>query len=541
MAVLAIPSKKFALKLTYYCLALFLICYIAYKLTEKSSEDTSFRPPRPSKIDLTPFSDQSGPQQKPPSEFTTTRPPESVTASPSNSKPSKTTPGTPAVKSSVSWKMYGVAKFSDKELNRDVTGIPSGQNKTMSPDACKKNSKKLLDGVPADLQEKMLNGSPLTCYPGKEGNFPKKYEKLLKVLSKYADLHRSMSKKPREARTLVWQCHKSQTCGGIADRMKGISLAVLLAVASNRRLVLDWEMVYERVYLKPNVINWTDDFLSNVLGQNKHHEKVPHMVRFTLFEAGYRPPYMSMSKKQWNNYLKIISGNERVVVMVTNMEVSLINKVSRSNQKWLEDYFVSAGLSQLSDHDLDDILGIFFRYLFQLDNKLLVEFSNAKRTLRLTNKPYVGIHLRTGFIGVKQVSDYPDHPKIMRRNKWKEALHCAVSTADKFLGNNSLLFLATDSNLAKEMAVSTYGARFRTLDNYLLHVDRMNTNPSKGQSTEGSLYTLIDLLFLAESYVQVRGSSGYAWVAGLICGPQPNHHLVDSVTCKMDDLNAIHI
>ena len=534
-------SKKLTLKLTYFCLALFLICYITYKLTGKPRKDSSAGPLTPIKIEHTPFSDQTTPRQKPPSEFTTTRPPGSVTMSTSNSKPSKTTPGTPAVKLSVPWKMYGVDKFSDKELNRDVTDIPSGQDKTMSPDACKKYSKKLLDSVPADLQEKMLNGSPLNCYPGKEGNFPKKYKKLLKVLSKYADVHRSLSKKPIEARTLVWQCHKSQTCGGISDRMKGISLAMLLAVASNRRLVLDWEMVYERVYLKPNVINWNDDFLSDVLGPQKHHKKVPHMVKFILFEAGNKPPYTSMSKKQWNNNLKIIEGNEHIVVMVTNMEVSLINKVSRTNQKWLEDFFVSTGLSQFSDHDLDDILGVVFRYLFQLDNKLLVEFSSAKRTLRLTNKPYVGIHLRTGFIGVKQVSDYPSHPKIMRQNKWKEALHCAVSTADKFLGNNSLLFLATDSNLAKEMAVNTYGARFRTLNNYLLHVDRMNTNPSKGQSTEGSLYTLIDLLFLAESYIQVRGSSGYAWVAGLICGPLPNQHLVDSVTCKMDNLNTIHV
>ena len=517
------------------------MCYIAYKLTEKPRKDTSARPQKPSKIDLTTFSDQTAPRKKPPSEFTTTRPPGSVTTSTSNSKPSKITPGTPAAKLSVSWKMYGMAKFSDKELNHDVTGIPSGQDKTMSPDACKKHSKKLLDNVPADLQEKMLNGLPLTCYPGKEGMFPKKYEKLLKVLSKYADLHRSLSKKPREVRTLVWQCHKSQHCGGFSDRMKGISLAMLLAVASNRRLVLDWEMVYERVYLKPNVINWNDDFLSDVLGPQKHHKKVPHMVKFTLYETGHSPPYMRMSKKQWNNYLKIITGNEHVVVMLTNMEVSLLN-MSRTKQKWLEDYFVSAGLSQLSDHDLDDILGIVFRYLFQLDNKLLVEHASAKRTLRLTNKPYVGIHLRTGFIGVKQVSDYsPNHPKFMRQNKWKEALNCAVRTADKFLGNKSLLFLATDSNLAKEMAIDAYGARFRTLDNYLVHVDQINTNPSKGQSIEGSLYTLIDLLFLAESYVQVRGVSGYAWVAGLICGPLPNQHLVDSVTCKMDDLNTIHI
>ena len=56
-------------------------------------------------------------------------------------------------------------------------------------------------------------------------------------------------------------------------------------------------------------------------------------------------------------------------------------------------------------------------------------------------------------------------------------LKCAVTTANQWLGPSSLLFLATDSPLVKHLAVTKYGGRFRSLDNTLLHIDRMENYP----------------------------------------------------------------
>ena len=53
----------------------------------------------------------------------------------------------------------------------------------------------------------------------------------------------------------------------------------------------------------------------------------------------------------------------------------------------------------------------------------------------------------------------------------------------------------------------------------------MNRRKPGEQEKEGAVYGLIDLLLLAESYVQVSGSSGYSCVASLLCGPLPNKHL----------------
>ena len=434
--------------------------------------------------------------------------------------------------SNIIWNVYRgskVLQFQSQISNKSIVTLQNEQ------------TNKLLDKVSLDFQKKLLLGTPLSCYPDKEGFFPKKYEKFLIVLDDYVKRHRTMTS---DTRTLVWQCPGSQLCGGFADRLKGITFSLLLAIFSNRRLILDWESSAERVHLQPNMIKWTDQYLHDVLnGKPGGNRAMPHMVKISVMEGG-KYPYVSMSIKDWNKHLTTIAGNESLFVMITNMEVSLVSKLSQTNQKWLSDGFKLAGLSQLSNHELDDILGIVFRYLFKLDNVIIQEFSRAKQALKLTNQPYVGVHLRTGFSGVKTAHDaWAGHPKILKgRRRWKAALRCAVTTADKFLGKKSLIFLAADSNIVKEMAVNTFGGRFRTLNNYLVHLDTMNRRVKPGQhEKEGAIFALVDMLLLAESYAQVRGASGYSWVAGLLCGPLPNEHLIDCVTCKTDDLNVIHI
>ena len=435
--------------------------------------------------------------------------------------------------SNITWNVYGgnkVLQFQSQISNKNIVSLQNEQ------------TKKLLDNVSLDFQKNMLLATPLSCYPDKEGFFPKKYEKFLIVLDEYAKRYRTMTS---DTRTLVWQCPGNQLCGGFADRLKGITFSLLLAIFSNRRLILDWESSAESVHLHPNMIKWTDHYLHDLLngkpaGNNK---TIPHMVKVSVMEGG-RYPYVGMSVKDWQKHLTTIAGNERLFVMITNIEVSLVSKLSQTNQKWLSDGFKLAGLSQLSNHELDDILGIVFRYLFKLDNVIIQEFSRAKQALQLTNQSYVGLHLRTGFSGVKTAHDtWAGHPKILKgRQRWKAALRCAVTTADKFLGKKSLVFLAADSNVVKEMAINTFGGRFRTLNNYLVHLDTMNRRVKPGKhEKEGAIFALVDILLLAESYAQVRGASGYSWVAGLLCGPLPNEHLIDSVTCKTDDLNVIHI
>ena len=436
----------------------------------------------------------------------------------------------------VQWKLYVNSTFSDNDRNYFYNVSKHGP---LSPSTCKRHYFKLTSDVPLKLQLKMLYGFFLTCYPQKEGIFPKKYKKFLTVLSKYAADHYNM---PRSHRTLVWQCPADEDCGGLADRFKGMTFALLLAIFSNRRFVLDWQSP-ENIYFKPNVINWMDKNLQKILRSPNDTDCLPdgHFVKFHLYERS-KYPFFDDSEDTVRKYFDLLAGNESIVVMVTNMEVSLISQYLRKTKSWITNGYERAGLLNLVDHDLGDIVGLVLRYLFQMNAELSNHLLKARKVLKLTGQPYIGVHLRSGFAGVKHAIEWPHVKLISDKKKWEVILQCAVTTANKFLGNNSLIFLATDSEIIKEMAVSKYGMRFRTLSNYLVHVGTMDRKrkPIK-EEEEGILFMLVDLLLLAESYVLVRGYSGYAWVSGLLCGPLPNEHLIDSVTCKTDNLNIIHI
>ena len=385
-----------------------------------------------------------------------------------------------------------------------------------------------------NFQSRLLGGFPLSCYHGKEGLFPRKYKKFINLLSQYANAHHNMS---TNSRTLVWQCSSENVgeCGGLADRIKGMTFALLLAVFSHRRFILDWDKAGERIYFQPNMINWRDQKVYDILHDPLKESKV---VKFKVY-AGDSDPYLLLPIVKWQKYLNIISGSKEYVVLVTNVEVlSLVRTVTTKSQQWIIEGLQLAGLLNQSDHNLNDILGITFRYLFKLNDILLGEVSKAIKSFNLTSKTYTGLHIRTGFFGMDYVKDSMGSKKLLKnKEQWKINLDCAVSITNKLIGNTSNIILATDSNLVKEMASTLYGNRFRTSRGYLVHVDRIR-NPNS-QVKKGILNTLIDLVLLAQSYVLVRGHSGFSWVAGLLCG-LPNEHLINGLTCQPDNLNIIH-
>ena len=425
----------------------------------------------------------------------------------------------------VNWRLY-----TNQEVSRSPL-IPEDLKEAAM--LFNKNSQILIKTLPTQLQRKLLQGLPLSCYSGKEGIFLKNYENLLTILFRYTQIHQKLLKEnSTTTRTLVWQCHVGQFCGGLGDRVKGMTFALLLAVFSRRRLVLDWKSSFESQFFKPNQINWEpDSALLHIIENPKNFVKI-HV------QSTEKHPYLSLSKKQWENYLDIIGGNQPHVVMVTNvMIMALTTKTSTSNQhQWLAEGVKSAGLLNLSISNLNGIIGLAFRYLFHWDKHFLRELSKAKEILKLTNQSYIGVHIRTGFYGVKHVQDFKHKKLIKDQHIWKTVLQCAVSTANKFLGNDSLIFLATDSNVVKEMAVSTYGMRFRSFNNFLAHVGRDIISSSRQKEQEGALYTLIDLFLLGESYVLVKGKSGFPWLASLLCS-LPKEHIIDGCSCKLYDDN----
>ena len=361
--------------------------------------------------------------------------------------------------------------------------------------------------IPLHILKQKLQILPITCHPGSEGLFPRKYDKLLQTLAEYAVFH-STSRTGRTARPLIYKCGPGDLCGGLGDRLRGIVYTLLLAVFSGRRLLLHWGMPNgENVYLKPNLINWVPE-----------KSDTENMTVFTVMDSG---------QSNVESAIKTIGMNTSVnVALNTNLELELI-KTLEFKPEWLIDGLKRTGLDVLSNTDINAIFGIAFRYLFGFTSDVLHEVNKARFLLGLDTQKYVAVHIRTGFVGsYLEQSDSANTMKCIRKKEqWEQMLRCAASVANTSTGSNSSIFLATDSKLVKDLATKISGVRYRTLDVVLTHVDRMNKNsgPNEAES-KGLLSVWVDYLLLAQSYIRVRAGSdwirgsGFDLGSGHLCG-----------------------
>ena len=391
-----------------------------------------------------------------------------------------------------------------------------------------------LHSIPAQFQEQIMNGISLQCHPGKEGLFKEKYSRFLHVLQHYVDFHHGLKHSPSPSRTLTWHCPTQDYCGGLGDRIRGVTYALLLAIFSRRQLVIFWEGPPEGAYLKPHMVDWRDkvvyEFMrNNAAGKNEMPEsfEAPFMFSFKVVLTKQGKIVNDVSESDMSYYQRIIASNKTNVIISTNLEpCSLLDSKRNGNQDWIRSGLIWSGLAHLLPSDLDDTVGLVFRYLFKLREDILDEVMAAREVLGLMG-PYTALHLRTGFASMNHHEELMRHPKLQQNvSVWQTVLHCAVKAANHFLGNNSLVYLATDSNLVKEMAVTQYPQRFRTLKNSLVHVDKLGKSQHQQleprEEGEGVVVVWVELLILAQAKVLVKGESGYSWTSGLLCGMHGN-------------------
>ena len=365
------------------------------------------------------------------------------------------------------------------------------------------------------LKEK-LQILPITCFPGSEGLFPKKYTKFLLALAEYATFHSNAS----NVRKLIWKCGPGGICGGLGDRLRGIAFTLLLAVLSRRKLLLYWGMPNgEQIYLKPNIINWIPE-----------KSDVSNLTVYSVMHSAGAELDRAVKAIGQNNLMK--------VSLHTNLELELINNQTNKPQ-WLIDGLKQTGLNTLTNKEINQLFGIAIRYLFVFRDDVIPKVNDAKHSMGVDGQKYVAIHVRTGFVGSNLVQSERARKCIRKKKQWEQMLNCGVSVANSNLGQNSSIFLATDSKLVKDLAAKMYGSRFKTLDVVLTHVDCVDKE--LGPKREGLMSAWVDFILLAQSYAQVR--AGGDWVSGSgfdlgsshLCGLPSNRRFNGRKNCTSDD------
>ena len=75
------------------------------------------------------------------------------------------------------------------------------------------------------------------------------------VFTRYAEFHKQVVTHQREGRFLKYVCNSR--CGGYGNRMQGITVALMLAILSNRILLIEMKYPFDiNTLLHPNAIQW---------------------------------------------------------------------------------------------------------------------------------------------------------------------------------------------------------------------------------------------------------------------------------------------
>ena len=362
-------------------------------------------------------------------------------------------------------------------------------------------------------------------------------------LESYAEFHRqSLTQSPGDMRTITWACWDSKWCHGVGDQLYMIQLTFLLALISERTFLIHWDTVSMRTmqFLRPNVINWRaidGEFINKTGKAISFITATKWQVNGDLMQALY-------SNHTTDNH----------IVLDYSIPVPLVrcfHYFAKDNQTRTLSLLGKIGIdfTRSAARLLESAM---FRYLFQFQEEVLAKVSQFQDRAGLL-KPYTGVHIRTGFLGNKyeEKSKKFNSRKMFRDEaQWNKTLKCSVAKADALLGSDSLLFLASDSYVVKDLAARLYPRRLKTLDVELQHVSKvgyrkLNLTLSKEQHGtgkeemingkkelfDGHMGMWMDFILLARSHVMVVPFSGFSVLASNVCAI-PDNRVFDAPDCK---------
>ena len=304
-----------------------------------------------------------------------------------------------------------------------------------------------------------------------------------------------------QVRTLTWSCdHSVHMCSGLGARFKNILSIFIYAVMTQRVFLINLGRIDKTMMLiETNKIDWS--FFNESLAMHKYSDfELPHVNRTC------------------RDYAKLQHLLESRVPHVT-LSLSVGNLMNCMNHPWIGTGLKVLGLSSLAKkRDFIDLLsGVVWRFLFTLPGNLVNSMEQKMLSLGLQNQKYMSVHIRTGFVGFtfEEKSNAAVHKIQKDKMYWDSVMKCSFRLADKHIGMNSPIFLATDSLVVREWALKKYSKRVRTLQIGIVHSDKPKTWKQGSRSAFMDMWT--DILLLAKGNVLVLSRSGFSRFALQLC------------------------
>jgi hypothetical protein len=265
---------------------------------------------------------------------------------------------------------------------------------------------------------------------------------------------------------LIYRC-LGPPAGGLADRFKGVISCFYLALATGRRLLVNWTypcIITEGI--KPNLYKWTyDETYYKLAGKS-----------YKFF------PFIDLFPEDYSNYFARQDLNRIFDVDCWVFQTNIL-----FIEKFIHNPNFANFLFKYRNKTEPELFSIGFNRLFKTVDDLSALIENfAKKP-----EKKIGVHVRLGgsYTAWKDFEFY--------RGKYDDLLNKIFACCDHYLENQAPNFLiCSDNQRVREDFLARYSGKVIMTPGDPFHIDRQNFDPET--NIKGFKQALLDFYLLGE-------------------------------------------
>ncbi|GAA5892813.1 hypothetical protein JCM6882_000586 [Rhodosporidiobolus microsporus] len=312
-------------------------------------------------------------------------------------------------------------------------------------------------------------------------------------LGNYEKMHAEILSGEREPKFISYHCEQGMNCGGLGDRLLGMTSAFFLGLVTDRAFLAEWQtpIPLDIVFDSPHV-NWSySSFTSNlhpVLGEKRLREASAELdiIHFDRLSVDATFGTTSWNPKKGR---KLTPGFEKRDLAYQSPWIKFFTNrgmIQRSfKYKHLQKSIDRLGLQPAT------AFACISQYLFKPKPPALDLISEYTSALALPTVFSVGIHVRTGDRSMKDL----EYDKINTVKRHSQFFRCARELGETYAQPDQrvVFYLVTDSAHLKEDAQRVFGQRLVTTDMQPQHVHQ------KSGHADGVLGAVVEDWILAKT------------------------------------------
>ncbi|GAA5906008.1 uncharacterized protein JCM6883_002523 [Sporobolomyces salmoneus] len=334
-------------------------------------------------------------------------------------------------------------------------------------------------------------------------------------LESYQKMHKEMLEGKRDPKFISYHCEKGMNCGGLGDRLLGMTSAFFFGLLTQRSFLGEWQspIPLDVVFDSPSV-NWSYSSFTSprhpVLGQQTLIDQsaeldIIHFDRLSVDSTFGSTSWNPKRDKSWTKGFE-----KRDIAYASSWIKFFTNRgmIYRSfSYKHLQKSINKLGLKPTT------AFACINQYLFRPKPPALNLISEYTSVLTLPSVFSVGIHVRTGDRSMKD----REYDKINTVKRHSQFFRCARELGETYASPSQQIvyYLVTDSAHLKVDAQRTLGSKLVTTNMVPQHVHQ------KAGHVDGVFSAVVEDWILSKTDMMVATQdSGFGKLASFMHGKE---------------------